>query len=227
MSLSSVTDFQKKIFFENESFVVIDKEGGILSVPSRIGKEDPRPCLGLLLQDYKRTQVFPVHRLDYEVSGLTLFALSALAHKEANSWFEHRKIKKTYQAFTEGQSPLDYEPLKTYKWTSKLLRGKKRAYESPAGKPAVTEFQFCGLEAESMSLKWELYPQTGRPHQLRYELFKRNFPILGDQLYGAKKPYGENSIALRATRLDLDAGIENTFGLPRILNLEPLFKKES
>ena len=64
-----------KIVFENPRFLVVDKPSGWLSVPGRQGEADPRPCLSRELR--ARGQVFPVHRLDEEVSGLILFARDA------------------------------------------------------------------------------------------------------------------------------------------------------
>ena len=59
------------VLFENENFIAVDKKSGVLSVPSRMGKEDPRPVLGLELQETLKKQIFPVHRLDFEVSGMS------------------------------------------------------------------------------------------------------------------------------------------------------------
>ena len=223
MSLSALEIISPLIIFENKDFIVLNKPSGVLSVPSRMGQDDPRPCLGIDLQKAKGLQIFPVHRLDFEVSGLTLFATNPKAHTQANSWFEHKLVTKVYQALTEGSAQPEYEPFKKTLWKSKLLRGKKRAYESPAGKIALTEALFLGLLKNDMSLKWELYPLTGRPHQLRSELSKRGFPILGDELYGSKKPFEPKAIALRATQLHFPKDAEENFKLPKVLQIKPLF----
>ena len=52
--------------FKNNNFVVCNKEALVLSVPAR-EKSDLRDCLGLRLELELKTQIFPVHRLDYEV----------------------------------------------------------------------------------------------------------------------------------------------------------------
>ncbi len=92
-----------KIIFQNQHFVAVDKPAGWLSVPSRWGTDEERPCVGLLLQEQLRSKIYPVHRLDEPVSGLLLFALNAAAHRAANAWFADHHIQKTYEAMTTHQ----------------------------------------------------------------------------------------------------------------------------
>lgn len=217
------------LLFSNEHFVVVDKPALVLTTPSREGGADPRECLGLQLQKELGQQIFPVHRLDFEVSGLVMFALAAKSHAAANGWFEHRAVFKTYQALTQAQS-FDHIPASVlnsrealelrdgarFHWRCHLLRGKRRAYEHEAGKPCETEAVFLG--ALGTSLRWELHPLTGRPHQLRFELSRHGFPILGDELYGARLEFDRPGIALRAVRMDF-SGVpaSRRFGLPEAL----------
>ncbi|MEQ1724016.1 MAG: pseudouridine synthase, partial [Pseudobdellovibrio sp.] len=72
--------------FKNNNFVVCNKEALVLSVRAR-EKSDMRDCLGLRLEIELGTQIFPVHRLDYEVSGLILYALNSISHKASQDWF--------------------------------------------------------------------------------------------------------------------------------------------
>jgi tRNA pseudouridine32 synthase/23S rRNA pseudouridine746 synthase len=219
--------------FENTHFVILDKPAMVLTTPSREGKEDERLCLGIELQNQLQQQIFPVHRLDFEVSGLVLFAKTAEAHSKANTWFETKQVFKTYQAFSEGQSfthipdsvknpRLKIEPKADEKflWKSRLLRGKKRAYDHATGKPSETEAVYLGFVSAKKWHHWELHPLTGRPHQLRFELSTHGFPIVGDQLYGAKTAYTQPGIALRAVKIDFSKtpGAKN-FELPEVVEV--------
>lgn len=206
------------IVFENTHFVIVNKPAGMLSVPSRQGSKDPRPVVGLLLQKQLQTKIFPCHRLDLEVSGLLLFAKTAQAHKAANRWFEKHEVQKIYHALAEGDAARAEQFLRQTEWQCKLVRGKKRAFEADYGDPAQTLVKFLG-EREG-HLFFELSPLTGRSHQLRYEMYRHQFPICGDTLYGAKKPWSDAGIALKATALDFRKSQKReAFGLPEKIEI--------
>lgn len=212
-----------EIVFQNEHFIAVDKPSGWLSVPSRRGQDEERPCLTYELRR-DRGDVFPVHRLDFEVSGLILFARNAKAHAAANAWFESRAVHKTYHALTGTAENLEHYKGEWVLWESKILRGKKRAYEKPFGKLAQTRVRILqqGLLFGEEALLWELCPLTGRSHQLRFELAKHGFPILNDLLYGGK-PCQHAGIFLRSIQLDLSqCSHRELFSLPNVLQVEGL-----
>jgi len=209
--------------FENEHFLIVDKPSGWLTVPGRTGDADPRPCLVTHLA--KTGKFLPVHRLDAEVSGIVAFAKSAEPHRLANVWFEERLIKKTYEALSEKPVTVEFPLETTLTWKSKLLRGKKRAYEKPFGKDCVTQAIFRGnVERDGKARgHFKLHPLTGRPHQLRFEMAKHGFPIWGDGLYGSVSVFKEGAIALRAVHLDFkNCPGHETFGLPDHIAATPL-----
>lgn len=211
------------IVFENQNFIAADKPHGVLSVPGRAGEKDARPCLGRELAK-KFGEILPTHRLDFEVSGLVLYARSKQAHRAANLWFENRKIHKLYEAWTEGPRAEDFSQPQV--WESVLVRGKRRTFEAPHGKPSATRVRWLeqlstgGLDFQ----RWNLEPLTGRGHQLRFELAKHGFPIVGDKLYGASHDFRNSAgIALRAIQLDLsDCQDAADFGLPSQLRVKGL-----
>ena len=217
-----------QIVFENENFVVCDKPGQVLSVPSR-DREDPRPCLGLELQKKYPHGVFPVHRLDFEVSGLIIYALNAKAHRISQAWFDKKIISKTYRARTSLQdfshwppglktdlNPIDIHQVTDFFWATKIHRGKKRSFESEHGDWAETKASIDQILPNE--LIWQLHPLTGKPHQLRLELSRHGFPIHGDILYGSKMPFNHPGIALQAIKLDLSQ-VGERLGLPNQIEL--------
>jgi tRNA pseudouridine32 synthase / 23S rRNA pseudouridine746 synthase len=216
------------IVFQNEFFAAVEKPSGWLTTPARFGDKDPRPVLGLELQKELGTQIFPVHRLDFEVSGLVLYALDAKAHSQANTQFEGKQVQKTYQALSENKNPSAPAAGEEFEWKARILRGKKRAFESPHGKPSLTKSKCLGpfqLAGFGEGLGWELYPVTGRSHQLRFDLFRHGFPIKGDTLYGAVEASSvAESIALRSMEIRfLDAEFYRRWKLPQQLTVAPLF----
>lgn len=222
------------IVFQNEHFVVCNKPNGVLSTPSRFESEDTRACLGKLLQKSLEVQIYPVHRLDFEVSGLVMYAKSMESHRVANTWFEDRTVTKSYCALTTGQDfshipdnvqnakhAIELEVGHMYTWKAKVLRGKRRAYESPQGKLSVTEAKYLGRNAVGFHL-WDLHPVTGRSHQLRFDLSRQGFPIIGDTLYGSKEKWiAENAIALHSYEIDFTAAKNrDKFSLPQKITIE-------
>lgn len=218
------------ILFQSNKVVVVDKPCGFLSVPGRF-RDDPRPVLGLQLQTQLAQQIFPVHRLDLEVSGLMLFALTPQALRILSSEFEKKTLQKTYQAVTQseyrgGDRILDENlpaPGEWVRWQCRILRGKKRSYESPAGQEALTDAQVLRTEVcqGTNLVEWRLRPLTGRSHQLRYELYRHGFPILGDTLYGGCE-WRSQQIALRAVDLSMAAELANDLEIPAHLTVPPL-----
>ncbi|MCX7979056.1 MAG: RNA pseudouridine synthase [Bdellovibrionaceae bacterium] len=215
--------------FENENYLVMDKPALTLAVPPRFA--DGRKVLGLLLQAELKRQIFPVHRLDWGVSGLIIYALNSEAHRRANGWFARGLIVKKYHAKTERHR-IDHLPMEMQKfaleyswsgqeelWVSRILRGKKRSYLHPQGDLAKTRAVL--LRCEEGNCFWSLWPLTGRPHQLRLELSRRGYPILGDVLYGSSVPLSGGEIALRCCELDLqNVPPHERGGLPEKISLE-------
>lgn len=222
------------IVFENEHFIVCDKPGEVLSVPDRMGAASDRSCLGIELEKNKNIKIYPVHRLDYEVSGLIMYAKNSDAHKKSQDWFENKKIFKTYlglsleQNFdhvktwpekvrTEFKSQIFRpEPEQKFVWKSQIERGKKRAYQSLHGDWTETHARLN--RREKNILFWNLSPISGKSHQLRFEMSQHGFPLLGDQLYGSTQALDQDlwpykGIGLRAIELDLSQ-INDRLGLP-------------
>lgn len=203
-----------KTVFENNHFIVVDKASMVLSVPARMGAADPRPCLGHILEHDLKCQIYPVHRLDYEVQGLIMYAKTPEAHRAGNAWFENKIIEKTYVALTSVESAPTEKIGIPFEWKCSLLRGKKRAYESPQGKTSITR----GVLVEKN--RWHLNPITGRSHQLRYELYRHGHPIIGDELYGSSVKFSNGGIALRAFEINFVKIPEREkFGLPEKIKI--------
>ena len=206
------------VIAETVAYIAVDKPAGTLSVPSRLGAADPRPCLlHQLTARYGGAQVFPVHRLDEDVSGLILFARTPDAQRTLSAAFEERRARKRYEAFTELASA--HPGTEQLQWQSRLLRGKKRAYESPHGKLAITWARCVGdrlLESKRV-LRFELEPRTGRSHQLRVHLATHGMPIVGDRLYGATTDFAPGGIALRSVHLEIDGLVLGAPGLVTLL----------
>jgi 23S rRNA-/tRNA-specific pseudouridylate synthase len=211
------------IVFENSEIVVVDKPTGMLSVPGRFA-DDPRPILGRILEIQLGVRLWPVHRLDFEVTGIMAFAKNAAAHKLLNAAFENKQIQKTYQAFTAvfGDERFGEKQI----WESRILRGKKRSFESPHGQASETWATAVSQVATAipglaLATEWRLEPFTGRPHQLRFEMYKHLRPIVGDLLYGSEFVV-TCGIALRAVKIQWPEVLSEKFAMPATFEVTPL-----
>jgi tRNA pseudouridine32 synthase/23S rRNA pseudouridine746 synthase len=149
-------DFSLQVIAETSEWVCVNKPMSWLSVPSR-DQNDRRPIVGLQLQQQLGQQLFPVHRLDYEVSGLLVFAKNKKIQAMLNAEFENQTAHKHYLAITTfPMKKVDFslsagkwvietlsvdtlaENAGEFEWTCHLERGKRRAFEAPYGKKSVT-----------------------------------------------------------------------------------------
>jgi len=171
-------DEEYGIVYQDESIVVIDKPAGLLSVP---GKTEELSVESLLSKRFP--QIYMVHRLDMDTSGLMVVALTQEAHHRLQRQFLARTIYKKYialldgEVWGEGSISLPLRP--------DHLDRPRQVVDCEYGKPAETDYRV--LEHRDGQTLVELTPHTGRTHQLRVHCAHHsglNCPIVGDRLYG-------------------------------------------
>ena len=170
--------------FEDDDLIVIYKPEEFLSVPGIDIKDSVYTRIKQQIKNI--TGPIIVHRLDMSTSGLLVLAKNKKAHKELQSQFIKRTIKKRYTALldgilTEDSGTIDL-PLRVD------LDDRPRqlvCYED--GKPSKTNWEV--IERKDGQTKVHFYPISGRTHQLRVHASHNlglNTPISGDDLYGTK-----------------------------------------
>ena len=94
-----------EVVFEDDEIVVLNKHSGLLVLPYRYDRSIPN-LYGLLKKKYG--QIYVVHRIDKETSGLIVFAKTEESHRSLNAQFEVRTTHKEYQAICPGESQNDH-----------------------------------------------------------------------------------------------------------------------
>ncbi|MCB0641442.1 MAG: RluA family pseudouridine synthase, partial [Phaeodactylibacter sp.] len=149
------------ILFEDEHFILVNKESGLLSIPDRYNAD--RPNLLHALQAVRpEAEILTVHRLDRETSGAICFAKHAEAHRLLSRLFENREVRKIYRALVLGKLPLDEGSIEEPIAPSEQ---KGRMIVAPWGKPSVTFFKV--LERFKQHTLVAVNLATGRTHQIR------------------------------------------------------------
>lgn len=181
---------EKRILIEDERLIAVRKQAGELVVADRWGKETN--VLLHAVGDYLRARghgkdssgrdLYPVHRLDRDTSGIVLFAKDGDSHRELSRMFEAREMRKTYWAFTAGNPDWDFCSCEIPLSRAEGKKGRGRALiDLKRGKAAQTEFR---VKERFGDIAWvEAFPRTGRLHQIRLHLKALGTPILFDQQY--------------------------------------------
>jgi len=169
------------IIAETEDYVAVSKPSGLLTLPDRFDNLQDS-LRGLLMQSYG--EIFTVHRLDRDTSGLILFAKHAEAQRHFSMQFEERGVEKEYLGIVVGrmtQTEGTYDQPLTEHPT---IKGKMTVARK--GKHAITHFKT--LETIGKYSLLSLRIETGRTHQIRVHLQNAGHPIACDPLYGSGEP---------------------------------------
>ena len=168
------------------------KPAGLLTQGTRYGDHCSLLRQAELFFKSKRT-VFPVHRLDREVSGLVLVAHAKAAAGELSRLFRSQTITKHYCAQVLGDLA-DQKPRGTI--------------DQPlTGKAAVTEFTVRGYDPALNISTVDIIIRTGRKHQIRRHFEAIGFPVIGDPLYGSGNK-NKTGLKLAATSLEFQCPIQ-------------------
>jgi tRNA pseudouridine32 synthase/23S rRNA pseudouridine746 synthase len=175
----AVGDDEPRVVFEDDWLAIIVKPCGLLSVPGRTQRDSVQTRL-----QRRFGTAYVVHRLDLDASGLMVIAKDPTTHAAMQRLFADRAIEKRYVARLDGDVRGDGGvvdlPLRL-----DVDDRPRQVYDLKHGKPAVTEWRV--KERASGFTVVELFPRTGRAHQLRVHAAHASgigVPIVGDPLYG-------------------------------------------
>lgn len=183
------------LVYEDDHLLVVNKKQGLLTVP--VNPDSAETTALSILKAYVRRQhprnnVYVVHRLDRETSGLLVFAKSPQLQEYMRTYWRELVTKRTYVALAEGIMPKQKDTITTW-----LTEDKRNAmvFSSPVddgGQKAVTHYEVLGTkelsnqrsdEQNTLSLL-ALNLETGRTNQIRVHLASIGHPVVGDRKYG-------------------------------------------
>jgi 23S rRNA pseudouridine1911/1915/1917 synthase len=193
------------IVYEDEDLLVINKPKGLVVHPAA-GHQDDTLVNGLLyalgddlsgINGELRPGI--VHRIDKDTSGLLAVAKNDLAHTVLASQLKDHTMARTYEAivcgsFREDSGTVD-APIGRHPSDRKKMTVTERN-----SKHAVTHWEVIARYRGYTHIRCRL--ETGRTHQIRVHMAHIGHPILGDLVYGRKKPeLGQSSQVLHAGAL--------------------------
>jgi len=206
------------ILYEDPSIIVIDKPSGMVVHPA---PGNPAGTLvNALLHHCKDLTGINgvlrpgiVHRLDKDTSGVMVVAKNDEAYRQLIKQFKNRTIDKVYLAVVYGQFSQE-EGLIDSEIGRHPTERKRMSTRTRRGREAITRWK--RVENLDRFTLLEIYPRTGRTHQIRVHFSSIGHPIFGDPVYGRKgecRPVrdpglqqclkGMNRLALHAHRLGL------------------------
>jgi tRNA pseudouridine32 synthase/23S rRNA pseudouridine746 synthase/23S rRNA pseudouridine1911/1915/1917 synthase len=187
------------ILYEDRDILVVDKPAGLLTVAT---ETDKLRTVHFALTDYirkgcakSRKQLFVVHRLDKQTSGVLIFAKTETAMLNLkNGW---NKTEKEYLAVVHGRLEERSGTVTSYLTENKTSQVVYTTTDTTKGKLSHTTYQVL-RETRRFSLL-EVHPLTGRKNQIRVHLADLGHPVVGDRKYGkANERYDRMALHARS-----------------------------
>ena len=179
------------IVYEDRDVVVVNKPVGMVVHPAP-GHPDGTLVNALLYHCGKSLSgingvIRPgiVHRIDRDTSGLIIVAKNDAAHLALAEQLQDHSLARTYEAIVVGGLREDAGTVDAP--IARHHTDRKKMAVVPGGKRAVTHWSVVERYAGYTWVECRL--ETGRTHQIRVHMAHLNHPILGDTVYGSKKPY--------------------------------------
>ena len=184
-----------KIIFQDKNYIVVDKPAG-LAVHSGV-KINEKTLVDFLVEkfpeiknvgDEPKARPGIVHRLDRETSGLMIIARNQKTFQYLKNLFRNRKVEKKYLALVHGRLHKKEGKIEGEMGRSKrdfrkqaLVRGKISVRKE---RYSLTYYKVIKEYKDYFLL--EVFPKTGRMHQIRVHLHSIGHPVVGDRKYTSK-----------------------------------------
>lgn len=205
-----------EIIYEDEYLLAVNKPARLLTVATDSEKEKTAYAL---LRENRRGEIFVVHRLDRDTSGVLLFAKSGAVRDKLQENWNETVILREYLAICEGS----FEKKRGRCDTLITENSAHIMYSARAGKRAITDYEVINERGGYSLVRLELH--TGRKNQIRVHMKELGHSVVGDKKYGSSSnPIGR--LGLHASKLsfihpvtgektEIKAAPERKFKLPK------------
>jgi len=222
MSEAQKISNEVKIIYEDDDILAINKPAGLVvhgsdnSLVSWLLNKYPE--IKNVGEDPERPGI--VHRLDKDTSGILLVAKNQKAFEYLKEQFQNRKIKKKYLALIEGVIKSEQGIIDLPIGKSKKDFRKRASTGKIVGKirEAITEYKVIKRFSEYTLV--EVFPKTGRTHQIRVHFKAIGHPVAGDKLYGSKGELSRQFLHANSLEFKLPAGQSPLGGAGARIKLE-------
>lgn len=167
------------VIYQDENFIAVNKPSGVLTIPDRMGN--------ISLKNYLQDsfgEIFTVHRLDKDTSGIVVFAKNETTHKQLSQLFEGREVEKYYLGLVIGKLVDEKGMIDTPTMEHPVTKGVM--VTNKKGKPSQTDYEVLETFRYFSWLQFQIH--TGRTHQIRVHMKSIGHAIVCDELYGDGKP---------------------------------------
>lgn len=167
------------VIHQDENFIAVNKPSGVLTIPDRMGN--------ISLKNYLQDsfgEIFTVHRLDKDTSGIVVFAKNETTHKQLSQLFEGREVEKYYLGLVIGKLVDEKGMIDTPTMEHPVTKGVM--VTNKKGKPSQTDYEVLETFRYFSWLQFQIH--TGRTHQIRVHMKSIGHAIVCDELYGDGKP---------------------------------------
>jgi 23S rRNA pseudouridine1911/1915/1917 synthase len=194
------------IIYEDTHTLVIDKPVGIMVHPD--DRSDEETVAGWMATQYEMDGIGDkgregiVHRLDRNTTGVLILAKDQIAYSTFKKQFKDHTTRKVYRAIVEGNIKHDTGMISLPIARAKSDFRKRTIVDMFSGdargeeRDAMTRYKVLKRSTASNGKQYtyvEIFPLTGRTHQIRAHFRGIRHPIIGDDLYGSKEGMGEAS----------------------------------
>lgn len=219
------------ILYRDDALLAVHKPAGLLVHRSPIDKHETEFALQYARALNGGAHVYPVHRLDRPTSGVLVFARDPQTARKLGQAMMAGDVSKTYRAMVRGwpaargmiDHPLREEPEdRRLKGLEQPVREARTQYRTLATTEIPVAIERYPTSRYALV---ELYPETGRKHQLRRHMKHISHPIIGDANHGRGRHnryfaerFGEGRLMLAATRMEF---AHPASGEPLVIEADP------